>query len=323
MSWPSTTIGCQPNACQRRAYWSMSCPNAVTWLWPRRVDVGDAAQVVQLVVLRDVGRLPHRAFGRLAVAEQHVGAVVGPDAARVERDADGRADALAERAGGDVDERQPRRRVPLEVGSDLAQLQQFRPVERARLGPRRVEQRRGVPLRQHEPIVVGVLRPPRVEAHLREEQRGDDVGGRAAARRVAAAGRRRGANRVDSQAGGDVLESGHEGVGVSGHSNPPVRGQGAVPFGMRPPRKPHYNGAAGSSRQTVVAPADSPMRHTITLIPGDGIGPEVTRSVLQISTPPACRSTGSARTRGRPRSSRAATRCRAGCSTRSAGPRSR
>ena len=73
----------------------------------------------------DVGRFPDRAFGRLAVAEQHVGAVVGLDAARVQRDADRGADALAERAGRDVDERQPRRRMAFEIRVDLAQLQQL------------------------------------------------------------------------------------------------------------------------------------------------------------------------------------------------------
>ena len=120
----------------------------------------------------DVGRFPDRAFGRLAVAEQHVGAVVGLDPARVERAADRGADALAERAGGDVDERQPRRRMTFEIGADLAQLQQLGAIERAGLGPRGVENRRGVPLRQHEAIAVRVVRILRIEAHLGEEQRG-------------------------------------------------------------------------------------------------------------------------------------------------------
>ena len=75
-----------------------------------RVDVDDAAEVVELVIEGDVRRFPHRAFRHLAVAEEHVGPVVGSDPARVERRADGRADALAERARRDVDKRQPRRR---------------------------------------------------------------------------------------------------------------------------------------------------------------------------------------------------------------------
>ena len=56
---------------------------------------------------------------------------------------------------------------------------------------RQVQQRRGVPLRHHEPIVVGIGRVPGVEAHLGEGQGGHDVGRRAAGRGVAAAGRGR------------------------------------------------------------------------------------------------------------------------------------
>ena len=92
----------------------------------------------------DLGRLPDRAFGRLAVAEQAVGAVVGLDAARVQRDADRGADALAERSGGDVDERQPRRRMPFEVRVDLAaasaarrdRTRRPRPTRRTAAAPR-------------------------------------------------------------------------------------------------------------------------------------------------------------------------------------------
>ena len=73
------------------------------------------------------------------------------------------------------------------------QLQQLGPIERARLGPGGVQQRRGVSLRQHEAIAAGMLRILRVEPHLGEEQRGHEVGRRAAARGMAAArlGRRR------------------------------------------------------------------------------------------------------------------------------------
>ena len=137
MSWPSMTIACQPNARQRRA----NCLGVVLPLrraaLAEAVDVGDGAQVVELVDGRDVGRFPDRAFGRLAVAEQHVGAVVGLDPARVQRDADGGADALAERSGGDVDERQPRRRVPFEIRVDPAQLQQLARDRTRRPRPRR------------------------------------------------------------------------------------------------------------------------------------------------------------------------------------------
>ena len=74
------------------------------------------SSVVQRAHLRG---FPDRAFGRLAVAEQHVGAVVRLDAPRVQRDADAGAQPLPERAGGDVDPRQPRRRMAFEIGVEL------------------------------------------------------------------------------------------------------------------------------------------------------------------------------------------------------------
>ena len=77
---------------------SMSCCHMVGPALPEAVDVGDAAQRVETVVRRSVCRFPDRAFSRFAVAEQRIGAVVGFDAPRVERRADGRADALAKRA---------------------------------------------------------------------------------------------------------------------------------------------------------------------------------------------------------------------------------
>ena len=63
----------------------------------------------------DLRRLPDRPFGALTVAEQHVGAVVGSDPPRVQRDADARREPLAERSCGDVHEWQPRRRMPFEI----------------------------------------------------------------------------------------------------------------------------------------------------------------------------------------------------------------
>ncbi len=81
--------------------------------------------------------LPHRAFGHLAIAEQHVRPVVRLDAARVERDADGGADPLTERSGGDVDERQPRRRVPFEIASRCGEASAALPAGTGRPRPRR------------------------------------------------------------------------------------------------------------------------------------------------------------------------------------------
>jgi hypothetical protein len=82
---------------------------------PEAVDVRNSAEAVEAVGGADVGGFPDRSFGRLAVADQHIGAVVGFDPARVERDADRGADALTERSGRDIDEGQTRRRMSFEV----------------------------------------------------------------------------------------------------------------------------------------------------------------------------------------------------------------
>ena len=181
------------------------------------VDVGEAAEAVEPVHRRDVGRFPHRPFRRLAVAEQHVRAVCRLDPPGVQRGADRRANPLAERSGRHVDERQPRRRMPLEIGIEPTQLQEVRSMEGARFGPRGVKNRRGVPLGQHEPIAVGILRVFRVEPHLGEEQRGHDFRHREAARRMSAAGFRRRAGRVDPQPRGDVLQRRNERRAINGH----------------------------------------------------------------------------------------------------------
>ena len=114
-SWPSTTIVCQPKARQRAASASMSCCHCVGPLWPSALTSVMAHSESSLSNAGDVGRLPDRSFRRLAVAEQHVGAVVRADAPRVQRDADAGAQPLAERSGRDVDQRQPRRRMPFEI----------------------------------------------------------------------------------------------------------------------------------------------------------------------------------------------------------------
>ena len=78
----------------------------------------------------DLRGFPYRSFCGFTVAEQDVRAVVGADPSRVERDTHGRANALAERSGGNVDERKPRRRMALEVGANLRAASAARPGER-------------------------------------------------------------------------------------------------------------------------------------------------------------------------------------------------
>ena len=181
------------------------------------VDVGDGAQVVEPVAVRDLRRLPHRALRRLAVADQRVGPVGRPDAAGVERDAHRGADALPERSGRHVHERQARRRVPFEIAIDLSQPEQIVRRHEAGLGPGGVEQRRRVPLREDEAVVVVVLRVPWVEPHVAEEQGGDEVGGRAATRRMAAARSARGAHGRYAQTGRDTLQRGNNRGGIGRH----------------------------------------------------------------------------------------------------------
>ena len=177
---------------------------------PEAVDVRDGAQVVEAVLRADFGRFPHRPFGRLAVAEQAVGPIVGPDAPRVQRAADGCADALAERTGRHVDKRQPRRRMPFEIGTELAQLEQLGAIECPGFGPGRVENRRGVPLRQDEAIAARVVRVFRIEPESRRRTGPRGCRPPSAAGRMTAAGFGCRAHRVDTQPGRNVGECRNE-----------------------------------------------------------------------------------------------------------------
>ena len=99
-----------------------------------------------------------------------------------------------------------------------------------------------VPLREHEPIAVRVPRVPRIESHLGEEQRGDDVGGGHAGRGVAACRRGRRPDRVDAKTRRDVVERTDQGRAVDSHSKPPL---GAVYHSA--PRPPEAGSAAARS----------------------------------------------------------------------------
>ena len=71
--------------------------------------------------------------------------------------------------------------MAFKVGIDRAEIEQLVRRHVARFRPDGVEEWCGVSLRQDEAIVLVVLRVARVEAHLRKEERGDDVGGGATA----------------------------------------------------------------------------------------------------------------------------------------------
>ena len=82
---------------------------------PEPVHVDDHREVVQLVVRRLVEGLPDRALGHLAVPAEHPDAEAGlVEPLAGQRDADAVGQPLPERAGGDVDPGERRRRVALQ-----------------------------------------------------------------------------------------------------------------------------------------------------------------------------------------------------------------
>ena len=116
---------------------------------PEPVDVEDRGQVVELVVPGVLERLPDRALGRLAVAAEHPDAVGQPvEVLAGDRHPDPDRQPLAERAGGDVDPRDQRRRVALEHRAELPVGQQLLVGDRAGRPEHRVEERRRVALRE-------------------------------------------------------------------------------------------------------------------------------------------------------------------------------
>ena len=170
------------------------------------VGVHDGDEIVQFVNARDVRGLPDRAFGDFAVAEQDVGVVIQLVEPRGQRHASADAQALAERTGRHVHERQPRRGMAFEIGGEFAQRQQFARGKEAGLRPRGVEERRGVAFRQNETVVVVVVRILRVVSHVAEKQRGRQVRRRAARSGMAAARRGGGRDGMDAQLVCDALQ---------------------------------------------------------------------------------------------------------------------
>ncbi len=174
------------------------------------VDIDDGDEVVELVVGGHRGRFPHRALGGLAVAHHHVDALV----ALVELGHRGHAhadrQALAERAGGDVHERQRYGGMALEIGVDLTQVQQIVTLQVAGFGPGGVEHRRCVALREDEDIVGRIRRILGIVAHGLKEQRRHQLGRGGASGGVAAAGGAGGSHRIDAHLCGFVFQTGQD-----------------------------------------------------------------------------------------------------------------
>ena len=111
------------------------------------------------------------------------------------RDADADRQALAERAGGDVGRRDPRRRVALEPRVELAERQQLLVVDRADRLQHRVVQRRRVALGEDQVVVGRVVRVRVVELQVAVDQHRHQVGGGHRRGRMAGAGRSRACGR--------------------------------------------------------------------------------------------------------------------------------
>ena len=149
------------------------------------IDVDDRDQVVEAVERRVLERLPLGALRDLAVAAQD------PNGRRrlvelpTERDADADRQSLAERARGDVDPRDHRRRVALEPRAELAEREQLLVGDHPRGSVHRVQERRRVALREDEPVVVGIARVVEVVAQVLRQQHRHQIGRRHARGRVA------------------------------------------------------------------------------------------------------------------------------------------
>ena len=164
------------------------------------VHVDDRREVVELVERGVLRGLPHRALGHLAVPADHPRAerqLVQPLAG--ERHPDPDREPLAERAGRDVDPRQHGCRVPLEARAELAVGAELLLGERARRAEEAVDERRGVALREDEPVVPRIVRGVEVVPKVRREEHGREVGRRHGRGRMARPGFRARAHGVDSQ----------------------------------------------------------------------------------------------------------------------------
>ena len=161
------------------------------------IEVHDRHEVAQVVVGRQHRGLPHLALLQLTVTEQTEhrrigrgcsGSAVQP---KRKRQTVGEREPLPERTGGHLHAGDlVRVRVPLQRRAQLAQRGERVAREIARLRERRVQNRRGVALRQYEPVAVRPAGPLRIVSHHAEVQRADDLDGGQGASRVSRSGRR-------------------------------------------------------------------------------------------------------------------------------------
>ena len=167
---------------------------------PEPVDVEDRRQVVELVVPGVLERLPDRPLGGLAVAAEHPDPVREPvEVLARDRHPDPDRQPLAERAGGDVDPGDQRRRMPLEHRAELPVGEHLLVRDRAGGAEHRVQERRRVPLREDQAVVRRSVGRVEVVAQMPGQQDGHQVGGRHPRRRMAGLRGGRAAHRVDPE----------------------------------------------------------------------------------------------------------------------------
>ena len=143
------------------------------------VHVHDADQVRELVVRGVLDRLPHRPFGHLAIAGEHphtIGKLIQILTGQRDSHADGQP--LPERPRGHVHPRQDRGGMPLEPAAELAQGHHLYIGNRAGGLEYRVEERRGMPFREHQVIVTRILGIGEVVTQVIGQQDRHQVGGR-------------------------------------------------------------------------------------------------------------------------------------------------
>ena len=141
------------------------------------VHVDDRREVVELVVGGVLEGLPHRALGHLAVAAEHPHA--GREVLEVlrrERHPHTDREALAERAGRDVDPRDERRRMSLEHAAVLAVGEDLVVRDDACSAVDRVQEHRRVALREDQAVVRRALRLREVVAEVAVHEHREQVG---------------------------------------------------------------------------------------------------------------------------------------------------
>ena len=123
------------------------------------VDVDDRDEVAEPVVGGEHHRLPDRALVALGVAHEHERAPRAARELRGERRARRDREAVAERAGGEVDAGQDVVGVRPEPAAVDAEARELVAVDRARLVQRGVQREARVALREHEAVALGIVRP--------------------------------------------------------------------------------------------------------------------------------------------------------------------